>query len=69
MTKFILKKDYKRLLQKIKSARKEAGLTQKDIAKSLKTTQLFLSKIETGERRIDVLELERVAEIYKKKMS
>ena len=69
MTKFILKKDYKRLLQKIKSARKEAGLTQKDVAKKLKTTQLFLSKIETGEWRIDVLELERVAEIYKKKMS
>jgi transcriptional regulator with XRE-family HTH domain len=69
MTKSIFKKDYEKLLQKIKTARKEAGLTQKEAAKKLGTVQPFLSKIETGERRIDVIELKKLAEIYKKKIS
>jgi transcriptional regulator with XRE-family HTH domain len=69
MTKSILKKDYEKLLQKIKKAREEAGLTQKEAAKKLRAHQSFMSKVETGERRIDVIELKKLAEIYKKKIS
>jgi transcriptional regulator with XRE-family HTH domain len=37
-------------------ARKAAGVTQVELAERLSNTQSFVSKIERGERRIDVLE-------------
>jgi len=39
------------------AARKSAGLTQADLAKELKCHQSFVARIESGERRIDVIEL------------
>ncbi|MBI5162710.1 MAG: helix-turn-helix transcriptional regulator [Magnetospirillum sp.] len=41
--------------------RREAGLTQKDIAGRLRKPQSFVSSYEAGQRRIDVLELLRIA--------
>jgi transcriptional regulator with XRE-family HTH domain len=43
-------------------ARKEAGLTQVDLAKHLSRPQSFVSKFERGERRLDVIEFLDVAE-------
>jgi transcriptional regulator with XRE-family HTH domain len=40
----------------------EAGLTQVEVAKRLDVPQSFVSKYETGERRLDVIELRHVAE-------
>jgi transcriptional regulator with XRE-family HTH domain len=37
-------------------ARKTAGLTQHDVAAGLKRPQSFVSKVEQGERRLDVIE-------------
>lgn len=37
-------------------ARKNAGLTQQDLARRLKQPQSFVAKYEGGERRIDVAE-------------
>ncbi len=37
-------------------ARKNAGLTQHQLAKRLKKPQSFIAKYEGGERRIDVVE-------------
>jgi transcriptional regulator with XRE-family HTH domain len=38
------------------AARKNAGLTQHDVAKRLRKPQSFVAKYEGGERRIDVVE-------------
>lgn len=37
--------------------REEAGLRQVDLARRLRRPQSFVSKLESGERRLDVLEL------------
>ena len=37
-------------------AREEAGLTQAEVAKSLRRVQSFVSKYELGERRLDVVD-------------
>jgi transcriptional regulator with XRE-family HTH domain len=43
-------------------ARERAQLTQQRLAKLLRKPQSFISNYETGQRRIDVLELLRVLE-------
>ena len=54
------------MVQQLKKARKEAGLHQKKVAKLLGRTQSYVSKIESGQRRIDFLQLKEHAAIYKK---
>jgi transcriptional regulator with XRE-family HTH domain len=41
-------------------------LTQGHVAKELDRPQSFVSKVETGERRIDPTELEKFARLYGK---
>ena len=48
---------YAVLLQLLHAARTRAGLTQIEMAKKLRTTQSAVSKIERGERRLDIVEL------------
>ena len=48
--------DYKRLLNWLKQARRAAGITQEDLARRLGRPQSYVSKCETGERRLDVIE-------------
>jgi transcriptional regulator with XRE-family HTH domain len=45
----------------LRDARIAAGLTQVDLAKRLSVPQSFVSKYESGERRLDVLEFRRIA--------
>lgn len=56
----------KNLLEKLRSARLEAGLTQIQASKKLKKPQSYLSKIERGERKIEAIELGDFAKIYNK---
>jgi len=55
---------YAHLLVTLRAARKQAGLTQADVAKHFRTHPSFVSKIESGERRIDVVELADFCHLY-----
>jgi transcriptional regulator with XRE-family HTH domain len=59
---------YSQFLGKLKQARAEAGLTQVEVAGRLKRPQSFVSKIESGERRVDVVELSELAKLYGKQV-
>jgi transcriptional regulator with XRE-family HTH domain len=60
---------YRQFLTRLRSARREAGLTQAQAARALDKPQSYLSKCESGERRVDVVELERFARLYGKPFS
>lgn len=62
-------RDYQQFLQRLKSARLEAQLTQIQVSKKLRKPQSFVSKCESGERRVDVAELKLFAALYKKPLS
>jgi transcriptional regulator with XRE-family HTH domain len=53
-------------VQRLRTARIEAGITQQQLAKRLGIPQSLVSKMEIGERRVDAVELEILAGIYKK---
>jgi len=63
--KTIYSKEYKSLLGKLKRARIKSGLTQVEIAKKLGKPQSFISKVERGERRLDIIELKKISNLYK----
>jgi transcriptional regulator with XRE-family HTH domain len=44
-------------------------MTQAQVASALGQPQSFVSKCESGERRIDAVELERFAKLYHKSLS
>ena len=56
--------EYAEMLVLLRTARKAAGLTQADVARTFGRTQGAISKMETGEIRIDPIELQRFAELY-----
>lgn len=52
----------KKLLVLLRGIRVDAGLTQSELASRLSRDQTFVSKYESGERRLDVLELREVCQ-------
>lgn len=60
-------KDYKDLISRLKQARIKAGFTQKEIADILNKPQSYISKIESCQRRLDILELKELCKIYQVK--
>jgi transcriptional regulator with XRE-family HTH domain len=66
MTKSIYSNEYKYVVKRIQEARSDADLTQIDVAQKLKKPQSYISKIERGERRVDIAELSVLAKIYEK---
>ena len=56
MAKGISDLRYRRLLAVLIRARKDAGMTQGDVARQLGQPQQFVSRYELGERRLDVFE-------------
>jgi len=47
---------YEFLRSELKKARLESSILQKDLAKTLKKPQSYISKVESGERSLDVIE-------------
>lgn len=60
---------YQRFLARLRAARQEAELTQLQVARALRKPQSFVSKCESGERRVDVIELAQFARVYGKPIS
>jgi len=66
MSNSVYSSRYKEFLKQLKAARLEAGLTQSEVAALLNVPQSYVSKCESGERRVDVVELMDFAEVYQK---
>ena len=56
MQKSIHSPHYHEVLKKLIAMRKEAGLTQRQLAEKLGREHSFVSRIEQGERRLDLVE-------------
>lgn len=64
MGKSIHTKKYVEFVKRLRGAREKSKLTQVQVAKKLKRPQSYVSNIETGQQRVDVIELLRFAELY-----
>lgn len=62
-------RQYRVFLQRLRQARKDAGLTQVEVSRRMGRPQSFVSKCESGERRVDFVELQYFARNYKKPLS
>lgn len=62
MTKSVFTPNYDRFRQLLIQARKEANLTQVELADKLAKPQSYVSKYERGERRLDVIEFLEIAQ-------
>lgn len=69
MKETIYSNGHKALVEKLIKARRASGLRQEDAAKLLDRTQSYISKIEAGQRRVDVIQLKEFAKIYKKDLN
>lgn len=56
MPKTVFSGAHKHLVELLVAARRKAGLTQTDLAQAIGKDQKFISLIERGQRRVDVLE-------------
>lgn len=66
MKKSIHTKEYAYFVEKLRKARQEAGLTQVQVSKKLKRPQSYISNVESGQQRVDVVELQKFAKMYGK---
>jgi len=53
------------VVEELIAARKAAGLRQQDLAERLGKPQSFISRIEGGQRRVDILEFYAIARAMK----
>ncbi len=56
MQKSIFTPEYRRLREELRAIRAAAGLSQRDLATRLDVPHSWVAKVETGERRIDLIE-------------
>lgn len=53
-------RNHRTLRELLRNIRSEKGISQVDLARRLKVPQSFVSKYESGERRLDVIELRSI---------
>ncbi len=58
--KSIYTDEYAIVLRLLREARKKSGITQIDLADQLGQTQSFVSKVERGDRRLDIVQLRTI---------
>lgn len=69
MKKTIFTEAHRYLVEQLKRARLEKGFDQKQVAILLEKTQSYVSKIESGQRRVDIIQLREFSKIYSKPLS
>ncbi|XZE53976.1 helix-turn-helix domain-containing protein [Planctomycetaceae bacterium SH139] len=62
MEKSIGTEEYRVFLRVLKQARKSSGMTQTELAIKIAETQSFVSKVERGELRLDLVQLRSVCQ-------
>lgn len=60
---------HKNLVEKLKTARIEADISQEELAKKLDRTQSFISKLENGQVKVDAILLNELAQIFRKNIN
>jgi transcriptional regulator with XRE-family HTH domain len=68
-SKLVWSVEYAAFRVRLITARELAGLTQHEAARLLGRSQSFVAKSETGERRVDVVELIEFARVYRKPLT
>lgn len=63
MQKSVHSEQYKKVLDWLIAARKDAGLTQQQVADQLGKPQSFVAKYEGGERRLDIVEVVEISRV------
>ncbi|TAH36150.1 MAG: XRE family transcriptional regulator [Alphaproteobacteria bacterium] len=58
-------KDYRKIVDLLIAARKKAGIRQVDLAAKLNKPQPFVSRYETYERRLDIVEFMHICRLIK----
>ena len=66
MGRTIRTKEYAVFIERMIKARHDAGLRQVDVAKKMKRPQSYISRVESGEYRLDILEVKKFAQLYSK---
>lgn len=61
--------DRQTLGERLRVAREYVGLKQEDVARHLSVPRSALSHIEAGQRKVDALELTRIAKLYQRPVS
>ena len=65
MAKTIHRNEYRALLKLLKEHRVRAGITQTQVSTALERSQSFMSDIERGVRRLDLVELRDICAVLK----
>jgi transcriptional regulator with XRE-family HTH domain len=63
MEKTIYTREYEVVLRLLKEARENSRVTQVKLAKKLRQSQSFVSKIERGDRRLDIIQLRTICKL------
>lgn len=61
--------EYRAFLEKLVAARKRRGLTQRQVAQALGMPQGRVSRMETGERSVNAVELRHFATLYRRPLN
>ncbi len=57
----IYSSEYQLVIKNLREIRIKKGITQERLAQALKRPQSFVAKVESGERRLDVIEFAYIA--------
>jgi transcriptional regulator with XRE-family HTH domain len=62
-------RDYSAFRERLVRARRDSGMKQSEVNDLIGKPRTFISKCELGERRVDFVELQLLAKIYRKNLS